>query len=426
MPILKRCLRFAPSRIAAENMGAIVLILVLVTLAVPLAQAQTFAVLHTFTGGADGAVPIGLILDRAGNLYGTTQGFENCNLNSPPGICGSVFKLAHKGSGWVLTTLYDFDAGEGGQRASSPPLFGPDGALYATNSFSGTSYGIVFRLAPNSNPCKSASCPWNETVIYSFPGGASGAGPAGALLFDSAGNIFGTTGAGGLNSCRNGGCGTVYELTPSGGGWMESVLYAFTESGGVGPAAGVISDPAGNLYGVAGEGGSGGWGTVFELSPSVSGWTETTLYNFTRFGSAGYLPGNGLMLDASGNLYGGTSYAGSGGGGTAYQLAPSNGSWTLNVVYGFTGSNGPGATFIMDAAGNIYGTTINDGAHGWGNVFKLTPMDGGWTYTDLYDFTGGDDGAEPGSLVRDGAGNLYGTTLAGGTHSLGTVWELTP
>lgn len=411
----------------APRQAAFAWLLVYVTIvALPAAQAQTFTVLHNFIGGPDGAVPIGLTLDRAGNLYGTTQGFENCNLNSPPGICGSVFKLAHKGSGWILTPLYDFQAGDGGQRASSPPVFGPDGTLYATNLGGGTNYGVVFRLAPYANPCKTASCSWNETVIYSFPGGANGAGPAGALLFDSAGNIYGTTGAGGTNFCRVGGCGTVYELTPSNGGWSESVLYAFTESAGVGPASGVISDPAGNLYGVAGEGGSGGWGTVFELSPSGSGWTETTLYNFTRFGAGGYLPGNGLLLDASGNLYGGTSYGGSGGGGAAYQLMPSNGGWTFNVLYSFTGSNGPGAIFIMNAAGNIYGTTTGDGAYGYGNVFKLTPSDGGWTYTSLYDFTGGNDGGEPGSMVMDSAGNFYGTALTGGTHSLGVVWELTP
>ena len=156
------------------------------------------------------------------------------------------------------------------------------------------------------------------------------------------------------------------------------------------------------------------------------------LYTFQN-ASDGAVPVGGLIFDESGNLYGTASIGGSGKGGTVYQLTPSNGKWTLTVLYSFTGSGGPYAGLTMDVGGNLYGTTSEDGAYGYGNVFKLSPTNGGWTYTSLYDFAGGNDGKNPYSnVVLDGKGNLYGTTTSGGTGSgcaaggCGVVWEITP
>jgi uncharacterized repeat protein (TIGR03803 family) len=176
-------------------------------------------------------------------------------------------------------------------------------------------------------------------------------------------------------------------------------------------------------------------GTVFQLTLSMSGWTENVLYSF-QGGSDGSLPDGGLLFDQSGNLYGTTSDYGSGGGGTAFELTPSNGSWTLNAVYGFSGTSGngcgPKGALLMDGAGSLYGTTYCDGANNAGSVFKLTYSGGSWTYTSLYDFIGGSDGGYPiSNVVSDANGNLYGTTSAGGTGSAcsggcGVVWEITP
>ncbi len=219
-------------------------------------------------------------------------------------------------------------------------------------------------------------------------------------------------------------------LTPSNGSWTESVIHAFTgTSDGANPYSSVIFDTAGNLYGTTFAGGAHGYGTVFQLTPSGAGWTENTLYSYQ--GSAdGGAPFGGVVLDNAGNLYGATASGGSGSGGTVYKMTPSNGSWTYNLLYSFIGSAYlPGAygSLTMDAAGNLYGTTAKDGAYGAGSVFKLTPSNGGWTETDLYDFPGGTAGAVPyGSVLIDASGNLYGTASAGGANGYGVIWEITP
>jgi uncharacterized repeat protein (TIGR03803 family) len=259
-------------------------------------------------------------------------------------------------------------------------------------------------------------------VLYRFAnGGADGANPgSGDLIFDQAGNIYGTTTFGGK------GYGVVYELTPSG---TESVLYAFSGSDGYYPDAGVIFDNAGNLYGTTEDGGLNMLGTVFELTYSIGfGWAESFLYSFQN-GNDGNQPSAGLIFDPSGNLYGTTSNGGSGGGGTVFELTPSGGGWTYSLLYSFTGGNqcGPEGTLVMDGAGNLYGTTQCDGAHNKGSVFKLTPSANGWTYTSLHDFTGGSDGGYPlCNVVFDANGSLYGTTYGGGTQGVGVVWEIMP
>jgi uncharacterized repeat protein (TIGR03803 family) len=406
--------------------AALTIVIALTLAATPAAQAQTFTVIHNFTGGGDGANPYaGLTIDRGGSLYGTAA-------NGGAGS-GTVFRLAHKNSVWLFTPLYRFNGSPAGDGAgpAARVVFGPDGSLYGTTfdgggaGCGGGGCGTVFNLKPPVSACKTALCPWTETVLYRFTGGNDGAVPEhGDLVFDQARSLYGTTFAGGSSNV-----GTVYKLTPSNGHWTESVLYSFT--GGLdasAPYPGVVFDAAGNLNGTTFYGGFGK-GTVFQLTPVGNGWSDKLLYGF-QGGSDGGYPVGGLINDQSGNFYGTSSAGGPGGGGTVYELTLANGAWTYSLVYGFSGPGGPLGNLIMDKAGSLYGTTYADGG-GLGNVFKLTPSNGGWTYTDLHDFAGS-DGANPyGSLAFDTSGNLFGTTSAGGTGSAcaggcGVVFEITP
>ena len=397
----------------------ILAILAAILTSVPTAEAQTITVLHSFTAGGDGSTPIaGVTLDRAGNLYGTTNGIES-------GSPSTVFKMSHVGSGWILNTLYTFNHRNDPTDVYAGVVLGPDGTLYGT-SYEGAQFnlGAVFALRPPATVCKSVSCPWTLTILHSFDG-MDGAHPdLGNLVFDSAGNIYGTTNAGG-GHVR----GTVFGLTRSSNGWTESVLYNFTGgSDGGSPYNGVAFDSAGNLYGTTSEGGSNGYGTVYELSPSGSGWTETTLYSFTD-NADGANPIGGVAVDAEGNLYGTTSVAlGGRGSGTVWELSPSNGGWAFTVLHSFFGPAYPGplATLTLDSAGNIYGTSTYTGeGSGFGEAFKLTPSGGGWTYTS-YDFDGVTVRNPECPVAVDANGNLYGTSVLGGTGDWGAVWEITP
>ena len=397
---------------------ALAVILAAAFVSVPSVEAQTIAVLHSFTAHDDGSTPIaGVTLDRAGNLYGTTSGSES-------GGASTVFKLSHVGSGWVLNTLYTFNHANDPTDVYAGVVLGPDGALYGT-SYEGAQFnlGAVFVLRPPATVCRSVSCPWTLTILHSF-GGSDGTHPdLGNLVFDSAGNIYGTTYAGGAHVR-----GTVFKLTRS-NGWAESVLYSFTGgSDGGSPSSGVAFDSAGNLYGTTTDGGSDGYGTVYQLSPSGSGWTETTLYSFTD-NDDGATPIGGVALDALGNLYGTTSVAlGGRGAGTVWELSPSGGGWGFSVLHSFSGPAypGPQATLTIDAAGNIYGTSTFTGeGSGFGEAFKLTSSGGGWTYTS-YEFDGITLRNPECSVAVDANGNLYGTSLLGGTDNWGTVWEITP
>jgi uncharacterized repeat protein (TIGR03803 family) len=246
----------------------------------PYSRAQTFNLLHTFTGGRDGAEPYaGLMIDRGGNLYGTALG----------GGCGygTVFKLTQKNGAWLFTLLYCFTGSNDGNAPVARVVFGPDGSLYGTTQFGGGNgcagnegCGTVFRLRPPVGVCKASFCSWKEAVLYRFQGGSDGANPSyGDVVFDQAGNMYGTTRVGGGTGCGGNGCGVVYELMPTGGGhWSESIIYRFTSGqDGAEPVGGVIVDSAGNLYGTSYAGGSFGGGTVFQLTHSGSGWVETTL-----------------------------------------------------------------------------------------------------------------------------------------------------
>jgi uncharacterized repeat protein (TIGR03803 family) len=391
-------------------------------------HAQSFKVIYAFSGQKDGANPLaGVTINNRGDLFGTASAGGDLNY-------GGVFKLKRSGSSWVLSPLYSFTGGQDGAQPRAVVITGRDGALYGTTFLgggtgcSGQGCGIVFRLAPPPFACKSVLCPWTETVLYRFAGGTDGGGPLGDLVFDAAGNLYGTTQAGGQpHSCGGRGCGVVYELTNAGGNWTENVLYQFTggSDGGV-PNGGVIFDHSGNLLGTTLVGGPTNNGTVFQLTPSGSGWIESVLYSFQNL-LDGSEPDSGLLLDASGNLYGSTFFGGTGLGGTVFELTPSMGSWVFNVVWGLTGRIGPLANLSMDGAGNLYGTTYQDGDYIAGSVFELTPSQGGWTYSSLHDFMGGNDGALPVSnVVFDSSGNLFGTAGYGGINGYGVIWEITP
>ena len=392
-----------------------------------LVQAQTFTVIHTFTGVPDGAHPqAGLRIDESGNLYGTAEG---------GGVgYGTVFKLVPRNSHWVFTPLYQFAGGYDGSYPAARVTIGADGNLYGSTGGGGQGgscdgCGTVFSLQPPPNPCLSALCPWRKTTIYRFLGPPNdGESPQGDLALDPAGSLYGTTFSGGSD-----GWGTVYRLTQSNGNWSEGILHSFTgDGGGAEPSSGVILDSAGNIYGTDLTE-SGNSGQIFELTPSGSGWVFHDLYEFQGGSDGGFSEG-GLIFDRSGNLYGATSTAGSGGGGTAYELVHSNGGWNFALLYSFVGSprSGPVASLLMDSAGNLYGTTLFGGIYGYGSVFKLTPHSGGYAYTSLHDFTGERDGSSPySSLIFDASGNLYGTTAYGGSGvacsgGCGVVFEITP
>ena len=351
------------------------------------------SVLYSFTGGADGNIPVGgLVLDNAGNLYGTTAygGTSGQPCNEPVYTgCGVVFELSPgTGGKWKESILHSF-AGypNDGQSPLANLIFDAAGNLYGTTKGGGTynSYydgGTVFELTPGSNGT------WTENILYNFTGGADGATPSAALIFDSAGNLYSTTENGGNLNCSYNypdGCGTVFKLAPNGGGtWSETVLHSFNYTDGANPLSNLVFDKKGNLYGdtPAGPGSAceeNGCGLVFRLTPnSDSSWTETIIYNFEG-GSDGIEPAAGLIQDAAGNLYGTTQFGGGSdscnqgfgmvGCGTAFELAQSSkGNWTEKVIHRFTvpphGENYgiyPVSGLFLDQAGNLYGTARDGG-----------------------------------------------------------------
>jgi uncharacterized repeat protein (TIGR03803 family) len=283
-----------------------------------------------------------------------------------------------------------------------------------------------------------------EKALYSFHYAGEGCGsdgcvPYAGLIFDGSGNLYGTTSYGGAGNCD---CGTVFELSPNGGGgWTETVLYSFTGgSDGQNPSQGLVFDNAGNLFGVTPYGGSqncgNGCGVVFELQHLSGGWSYSTIYSFTG-NPDGAIPDAGLIFDGKGNLYGTTADGGvntHGSLGTVFELTPNdNGNWTESVIYSFGTRRGNGASpngLIFDGVGSLYGTTqaggqCNSNETGCGIVFQLKPVSGAWKESILYSFKGGIDGEVPtAGLALDKAGHLYGTTSAGGDYEQGTVFEV--
>jgi hypothetical protein len=354
-------------------------------------------IIHQFGFGADGILPNSSpIFDAQGNLYGTTllggtgTGTTQCGVN---GSCGTVFELSPlTGGGWSEQVIHNFQGGSDGAGPSN----------YAE------------------------------------------------LVLDAQGNLYGSTYGGGITGCEGAdefpGCGTIYRLSPnSDGTWTEELLYEFIGGAdGYNPNSGLVFDSNGNLYGTTVDGGATNvGGTVFMLSPTSSGgWTHTVLYTFRGGPNDGYNPTSGVIFDTAGNLYGTTAAGGSngespwtcgGGCGTVYKLSPnSGGGWTETTLYFFQGGANDGAQptagMVFDSAGILYGTTTA-GHYNYGTVFKLTPnADGGWNKANLYMFgdTKGDGSIPYSPVIFDSSGNLYGTCNRGGTGSSGTVFEITP
>jgi uncharacterized repeat protein (TIGR03803 family) len=386
------------------------------------------------------------------------------------GLFCMTFSAVTAVQGQTETVLYNFCSLGGVCVDGATPLspLTPDGAgnFYGTTLNAGSrfgSYGNVFELSPNGRGG------WTETSIYSFTGGLDGAHPEfSPVVFDTVGNLYGTTLEGGEL-----GYGVVFELSPVKGGWTQTTLYSFINGADGGyPLSGVIMDRAGNLYGTTFSGGSGNFGTVFELSLSDQAWTEQTIYSFSA--SSSYQPSR-LAMDAGGNLFGAAGLSvfelSPNGGGTwtpttihtffgsffgldgtpvvdsagnifgtimhendtkkylaeVYALSRENGAWKMDILQSWKNGVGPGAGVVLDTFGNIYGTTLASGTSGDGTVFELVHVSGkGYQQKVLWSFNGTDGAAPFATLFRDSSGNLYGTTAQGGTIGAGTIFEVTP
>ena len=302
-------------------------------------------VLYRFTGGTDGAYPIGpLIVDSEGNLYGTTyQGGANGY--------GVVFELSPVGPNWTETVLYSFASGTDGANPENGLIMDPAGNLYGTTSHGGNGLGVVFELSPSPDG-------WTEQIIYS---GAQG------LTMDGAGNIFAVGGM------------TLFELSPNdSGGWTPTVIHTFYggTKDGYGPDGTVALDKAGNIYGTTFYGGLQASGTIYKLTYSKKkGWTEKLLFSF-KGGKGGLYPYAGVVLDPAGNLYGTTIGGFKTDAGTAYELAlVGKAAYRIKILSYFTGANGsvPMGRLILNSAGNLYGTTSGGGNYRAGAVYQITP-----------------------------------------------------
>jgi len=410
-----RLLAFAPALLCALTM-----------IAMQSAQAQTLNVLYAFTDGADGAYPEGVTFDRAGNLYGTTS------FSAGGSSDGGVFELIRRNSSWILQPLYTFQGGSEGYAPEGGVVFGPDGALYGATPYGGSICGgiyyfcgIVYSLQPSPHACGNALCPWNWTPEYVFGNDLNYGGyqPRSGVIFDSAGNMYGTTYYGGLYNN-----GTAFELYRAQNEWRENTIDNFSNAVGY-ATSGLTFDAAGNLFGTSAD---AYYSRVYELVHSGQGWNEQTIYTF-QGGNDGSNPEAGLIFDAAGNGYGTTAGNPRDGNepGTVYQLSPqSDGTWQETVLYIFPANiSGPISNLAMDAAGNLYGTTPGTPGNNpdkWGMVFELSPVNGSWIFTQLHHFTNGVDGATPSGVTLDSAGNLYGTCISGGANGWGTIWEIAP
>lgn len=403
------------------------------------AYGQTFTVLHGFTGGADGGPSYSTLTpDSAGNLYGTTVwgGSTNCEWG-----CGVVFELTPaSGGGYSESAIYSFQGGADGWSPDGKLVFDGAGNLYGATNAGGphNGAGAVFELTPSAGG-------WTKSVLYQFPGGNHGGSPTG-VAFDASGNLYGNASADGAHNY-----GLVFQLTPGSGGWTQHVIHAFTGGNdGALPYGNITVDSSGNVYGTTINGGAHGHGIVYQFKPQGDGtWKEVVAHSFTG-GIDGAEPSGGVVLDASGDIYGVTNYGGNTGlctgqgpgCGVVFKITPSGSGWTESVIHTFTGGEDgsfPQAQLIFDSAGDIYGTAAYGGSVsicpftiGCGTVFELSPQSGGkYSVRSLHRFSNGADGAEPvGALYLDASGNLFGTASAGAstaclpTGGCGTIFEI--
>ena len=398
----------------------VLLVVMVLATGIERAQAQTYTVLFTFDI-TDGLNPIGgLVRDSAGTLYGTTY-FGGTYTN------GVAFKLTKSGA---ESTLLNFNGGSEGGFPNSNLILDSEGNLYGPADGGTNGGGVLFKLSPKGK----------EKVMYNFGGCIclKPRGPAGGLLMDSSGNLYGATSLGGVKGqgpeCELYGCGTIFRFDSSG---KLQILYAFKgEADGAYPSGPLLQDAEGNLYGAAQNGGDLscpelpllGCGTLFKVAKDG---TFTVLYTFTG-GSDGAGPQSGLIMDSAGNLYGAANVGGSTvcpyGCGTLYKLSKNG---TFTVLYTFLdGTDGDGAypngTLVRDSKGNLYGTTQGGTTNSiYGTVFKLNKAG---ALTVLHDFSKSGNGEIPLSgVIRDSDGNLYGTTyISAGFNGPGVVYEVTP
>lgn len=447
-PESRGMLKILQSTTIANRLG-ILLLTPMIILPCRAANTPTLTTLYSFTDLSDGGAPeAGLVISTGGALFGTTS--------SGGSGWGSVFELIPaKGGTWTEATLYSFTGGADGGNPIADLVIGKNNVLYGTTYWGGAhGYGTVFQLAPSQGGV------WTEKVLYSFANGSDGANPATGLALTSTGVLYGTTYNGGASNL-----GTVFELIPSVSGWTEKVLYAFQGSAdGSNPLTDLVVASTGSLYGTTSQGGSGtnsggtysNEGTIFELTPKGGGvWTETVLYTFTG-GSDGSYPQSPLIIGANSVLYGSAFWGGAAacpvsdypqGCGTIFQLIPPTGTgttWTLSVIYAFTGHSSDGAhpygKMALNTSGELFGTTYSGGANvntcmsdafsGCGSVFSAKPPSktgGKWTKSNITVFPGSPGGGTPTGVTLSTGGSMYGTTISGGnTGGYGTVFLMTP
>jgi uncharacterized repeat protein (TIGR03803 family) len=424
------------------NSAAAILFLLLLVISIRAWGSEEVLTQFSGTGGSNpGASPYGgLISDSAGNFYGTTKFGGGCAFSASG--CGVVFELVYSSTenNYSEKVLYTFTGGSDGGFPTASLIRDTAGNLYGTTDFGGAGTcssvaggcGVVFELVYSGGS-------YSEKVLHSFTGGTDGGLPVASLVLDGSGNLYGTTPCGGNSPCADGsgGNGIVFELVKA-SGYKQTVLHIFTGGGnGSAPAASVILDSSGNLYGTTEFGGDAGacsgtgCGVVFELV-KTTGYEETVLHTFTGGGTDGGLPVSPVVADASGNLYGTTTAGGSEGDGVVFEIVKSSGH--CEVLHSFAGTSAgdgaePTSGLTLDSSGNLYGTTYAGGTSGAGVVFTL--QESGAGYAVLYSFTGGADGGHPyaGVILPDtGKGRCpshcgSGTTVNGGSGS-GVAYEL--
>ncbi|CCE09845.1 hypothetical protein BRAS3843_3360001 [Bradyrhizobium sp. STM 3843] len=400
------------------------MIFVAVIIAAFVARSERYEVIQTFAAVGRGAkTPIGLTVDKGGNLYGTAW-------DGGPGHWGTIFQLippSFFGSRWEMRVLSNVD----GTTIGTGPIWsmiGQDGDLYGVTSDGETLYKLRF-----------GERGWGEPIpLYRFTERLSPLGTARPeLIPDASGSLYGTaTGQGGADA------GIVFKLSPSQGGWTMTVLHRFGgDDDGAYPNGGLAIDRTGALYGTTSGGGKDGIGTVFKITPTDHRWEEAVIHTFRQLDGSnclgGCLPMAGLTLGTDGTLYGTTGGGGKFGGGVVFSLVPSaGGGWSEQVLYHFKREVGegqvPNSRLVLGESGALYGTTKSGGdkpdTNGFGTVFKLVPAATGWRELVLHCFTGAADGGRPsGTLIRDASGNLFGTTegtARSGVSTDGTVFKI--